>query len=633
MRVRSESVTTSVLALFLCASYIPTTHSQSHSRAADSAYTIETDLQSLLQDTTLSQEKELSETLAWYQKLPSEGSCVQLAAMKLMSECKLLDNPSDFAKAHPDLYLDDVKVEYAVKLANCEIVGAQPDRPIAPQHCEVFIPSTEACNKRSWNLWGRAQPQPLQHLPCYPQATENNLHQCLKTLRESPQYWTSFSNAKFRAVNMCQLSRHAIEREKTLQLHKNLTHITFRVQASLHNVQSNFEAFQTEFKHSTDHIKHSTDQFRRFAEDARREAQQDREQAKQDMQTVQVEIATVHDMVISNISTYNARFNEAVDASITKAITAVNEGHVGALASIGSELERFYQSLKAEGLQLAASMNAEIQNHHEKALLALQIEHGTMMQSYSIMSESLGAANHMVDGINVKFDVLHAKTDDSLAKIGILDDRLDRLGTKFKTVERAFVVLDTLFSVGATGLLIVAIVLGFCAVCMVSRAFQGSTWYIVALSASCTLFYLLSSHHFFEKFKVSKNYTAIEPPFSIMGYLQASPTGFWTMLATISFLLAALLPKINSSCERLRDSIAALPGTLYSHVQPFQSHKIQSIVSTTSASNTQSRHIRTYQDNAATPPEFGVALLPQISCENSALRTSLGSFQRAQSVA
>jgi hypothetical protein len=91
--------------ILFCAFHVAVASSQRYSPPADQGYTIETDLQSLLQDTTISQEKELSETLAWYQKLPSEGSCVQLAAMKLMSECKLLDNPSDFAKAHPDLYL------------------------------------------------------------------------------------------------------------------------------------------------------------------------------------------------------------------------------------------------------------------------------------------------------------------------------------------------------------------------------------------------------------------------------------------------------------------------------------------------------------------------------------------------
>lgn len=47
---------------------------------------------------------------------------------------------------------------------------------------------------------------------------------------------------------MCQLSRHAIERQKTLQLHKNLTLITYRVQTALHGVQSDFQAFHAEIK-------------------------------------------------------------------------------------------------------------------------------------------------------------------------------------------------------------------------------------------------------------------------------------------------------------------------------------------------------------------------------------------------
>jgi hypothetical protein len=102
MRIRGAPIATSAITFFICA-HVQIAYPQRYSARED--HTIETDLQSLLQDTTISHEKELSETLAWYQKLPSEGSCVQLAAMKLMSECKLLDNPSEFAKAHPDLYL------------------------------------------------------------------------------------------------------------------------------------------------------------------------------------------------------------------------------------------------------------------------------------------------------------------------------------------------------------------------------------------------------------------------------------------------------------------------------------------------------------------------------------------------
>jgi len=62
MRFRGEST---ALALVLFA-YVPLATSQHYSPPADQTYAIETGLQSLLQDTTISQEKELSETLAWY---------------------------------------------------------------------------------------------------------------------------------------------------------------------------------------------------------------------------------------------------------------------------------------------------------------------------------------------------------------------------------------------------------------------------------------------------------------------------------------------------------------------------------------------------------------------------------------
>ena len=628
MRFMGGSTTT--LAFLLCGSHVA--YCQRYSPSADQSYTIETDLQSLLHDTTISQEKELSETLAWYQKLPSEGSCVQLAAMKLMSECKLLDNPSEFAQAHPDLYLDDVKVEYAVKLANCEIVGAQPDQPHPPQHCELFVPSPEACIKRSWNIWGRnqQQQQPPPHLPCYPQATDNDLHRCLKTLRSSPQYWTSFSNAKFRAVNMCQLSRHAIERERTLQLHKNLTHVTFRLHAALRGVQNDFEAFHAKFKQSTDDVKHNTDQFRQFAEEAHREAQRDRAQVKHEMQAVQVEMSTVHDMVISNISTYNSRFDEAMASSIARAITAITQGQTDAFSSISAELESFYKTLKADGSQLAVAMNEEIQQHHEKALLALQIQHGTMMQSYAVMSDSLDDATHKVENMNEKVDALENKTDKSLTKIDVLDGRLDGLRTKFKAVERAFKVLDAFIRLAIICAAATAILVGICMVCIAGKTFRGTS-YIIAILASGGLLFVLDSYNIVENFRAPDSFLTIGSSFPITRYMQASPGKSWAVLAAICFFAAAVLPKMNSFCEGSRECMAALPNTIYERLH---SSYIQSITSSKADLNPPLPiHNTPFNDNTSTPRRSAIILRMPNMHEDDTLRTRVESFQRAQSVA
>ncbi|KAF1950917.1 hypothetical protein CC80DRAFT_576301, partial [Byssothecium circinans] len=361
------------LLYFLLASHLPNATPQRYPSSLDHGYQIDTDLQSLLQDTTISQDKELSETLSWINKLPTETSCVQLAAMKLMTECKLLDDPSEFAKLHPEIHLDDIKLEYAVKLAACEIAGAQPDQfHHTLQDCGVFLPSIEACSRRSW--WGRAQQQPPNQTPCYPEASEKNLHSCFKIIRSSPQYWTSYSNAKFRAANMCQLSRHAIEREKTIQLHKNLTLVTFR--------------------RSSENVKQSTDQFRHFAEDARVEAQKERELTKQEMRSVQVEIGLVRDSFVADITAHNDKFNAHMDRALMKAVAAVKDGHGDTLAAIGAELQNFYQGLRHEGSELAVAMTAELQQYHEQALSALEIQHGAMIESYDVMSGNLDDASN-----------------------------------------------------------------------------------------------------------------------------------------------------------------------------------------------------------------------------------------------
>jgi hypothetical protein len=84
------------------------------------------------------------------------------------------------------------------------------------------------------------------------------------------------------------------------------------------------------------------------------------------MRTVQVELAAVHDMVVSQIGSYNSQFDEAMDSSVTKAVAAIREGQNDALSNLSVELERFYHNLRAQGSQLAVAMNEEIQLQHEK---------------------------------------------------------------------------------------------------------------------------------------------------------------------------------------------------------------------------------------------------------------------------
>jgi predicted nucleic acid-binding Zn-ribbon protein len=429
---------------------------------------------------------------------------------------------------------------------------------------------------------------------------------------------------------MCQLSRHAIEREKTLQLHKNLTHVTFRVQAALRGVQSEFEAFQERYKQNTDDIKHSTDQFRKFVQDAREQAQQEREQVKKEVRTVQVELKAVHSLM-GELSTYNARFDNAIDVSITRALAAIKEGQTDVLSSISTELETFYRGLKMEGSQLAAFLNEEIQQHHAKALLALQIEHGTMMQSYAIMGDAFDDAKLKVDDVNLKVDVLDNKTDESIAKINLLDYRLNGLGTRFKTVERAFAAFESLFNIGSICIVVIAMILGICALCIAAKLFPAR--YVLALSAVCGLIYLIDAYRPLQNVRSPKEFLAIEPPSSFLSYLQRSK-GICAVIAVVCLLLAAFLPKINSFCEDSRDAMAALPAAVYCKLFRKRTMGKSTLVS---SPRLPSHRVHVLQETKFDSPMrqttrrlWNLALNEE---EDQALQTRVNSFQRAQSVA
>lgn len=564
MRFRGVSTPSWAFPLIFLTSCMPITATRRYSAPADESYTLEADLQSLLHDTTLSQDRELSETLSWFRKLPSESNCVQLAAMKLMTECKLLDNPSDFAQAHREWYLDDVKAEYAVKLAVCEIVGAQPDHPYPPQHCTVFYPTVEACIKRSWAPWTQSEPQPSSRPPCYPDASEKNRHQCLKILRNSPQYWTSYSNARFHAVRMCQLSRHAIEREKTIQLHKNLTHVTFRLQSSVRNMEREVRAIQDELKDSFDDLRRSREEMKQFVQKAREKAQVEREQVKREMQSVQVEIGLTRDIILANITAYNDEFNAHMNAAMTKAVEAVKAGSTNFVTSIAADLEKFHQRLRVERSELSATMGTELQQHHEKALLAIQIQHGAMIESFSIVQGELDSANYKVNNLNDKVDVLENKTTSSMAKVEVLHRRLDRLGVRFNSIERVFATLDAVFSFVKVWSVLVLIVLGLPFIVAVGKAIpvRKVAWMTLGCLGLIGIVHV-NDYNPFENFQVPRSHLAIEPPLCLLEYIKNPSVDIVVVSAAACFFLIAFLSKINSY-DRHVESIAAIPRTLFS---------------------------------------------------------------------
>ncbi|KAL1636976.1 hypothetical protein SLS58_009583 [Diplodia intermedia] len=112
--------------------------------------------------------------------------------------------------------LDQVRQEYAARLAVCELQGIKSG---IPRECTPFAPSRKACTRINTKGFFRKN-IPSQDEPkraCYPEFTPRQLRECVDTLFNQAQRWTSFSNAQTNAIVICQASRGAVENEEHLQ--------------------------------------------------------------------------------------------------------------------------------------------------------------------------------------------------------------------------------------------------------------------------------------------------------------------------------------------------------------------------------------------------------------------------------
>lgn len=194
---------------------------------------VSSDLASKLQTPPVRQQELFSHALRIIHSMESSPSCNRLAALTLINSCQSLEmsakDPKDTQiKAEP--VLDEVKSEYAARLAVCELIGAKAN---VPRECSMFVPSARACGKfRLQSLFNRQENDSDGKL-CYPDASHSQFGQCLRALESRPQWWTSYSNARQNAVVMCQASRDAIERDEKLSLYKSLADVTLDIMFAL----------------------------------------------------------------------------------------------------------------------------------------------------------------------------------------------------------------------------------------------------------------------------------------------------------------------------------------------------------------------------------------------------------------
>lgn len=436
---------------------------QAPSPRASHGHAIDPQLSLVMQaNAQISQDSEVKETWAWLEHLSSKPACTQLATSKLTTECQLLDNPSEFAKAYPDQVLEDVHNEFALKLAICEFVGAQNHYAKAPPRCQAFLPSHEACIKRSW--WGRAEA--VTDELCYPKATKSDLQQCLTTMQASPQSWTSYSNARSHAMHICHLTRQHIETERAIQVHKNLTLVVARmhdsvqpVASKMQSMQDQLDTFSDEFRQSFEHSQQAADEFTTFAKDAHRQYHEQLTETNKGLRSMRSEMEASQLQIDEHYATLQSKLAENFQTSVAKNNEVISQHQVDYLVQLSTTIEEFFQS---KAMELSAQLNThkeELQEYHTKNMLALQQQHETAVMSFNILDTGLFAASSEVDGLNAKIGSLKDDIDGSVAQIEIVNAGLGNLASVAQTAGSLLGSFEAFISFVSMGGVIVGLLL------------------------------------------------------------------------------------------------------------------------------------------------------------------------------
>ena len=388
--------------------YLPCAFSYYHSLPADTAPTVNID--SLFQYTTSRNHKVITQAVDFVVSMQTAPTCTRMAASHLMNECKLLEHAPEFAKSRPEAYLDIVKTEYAAKLAVCELLSAQPSNPVPPLHCDILVPSSKACGKGG--SWWYTKPEAPSEKQCYPEFKDYQYTQCLKSLQSTPQFWTSFSNARQNAVVMCQASRDAIERENHLETFKNLTQVLGVVTSTMEKTMEEYESLLREQRQHSEEVKESHKQLKRG-------------------------IQAVQEKAVATVGALDEKFHTFMESSISELITALADSQTAEVARIHQRMQNFSQDLMAESSQLAKFFTGELQQFHKQSLSTLQTHHQAQVDSYHTLSDHMNAIH---DTVNKTNDF----ADSSLAKADAIAQRLNTFESQIENIAEVFAFLSAI---------------------------------------------------------------------------------------------------------------------------------------------------------------------------------------------
>ncbi|KAF2739717.1 hypothetical protein EJ04DRAFT_606324 [Polyplosphaeria fusca] len=443
---------------------LPVCLGQQHLATGEDA-DIDADLASALQHTSYKQQELLSQALQIVHSMESAPTCNRLAALNLINDCKSLEQAGTDAKSKSETILDEVKSEYAARLAVCEILGA---KATVPRDCTILVPSAQACVKTRFRSFFSRQDTSKKEY-CYPESTRPHFERCLRALVGTPQSWTSYSNARQNAVVMCHATRDAIERDNDIATYKTLAEVVNQMITSLKQSGQEMET--------------------KGAEQVRL-AEKIRESQEQALQAVQVNSETTQSTlksIISGFRSFAGMMDQATDAlsqSLNETLTKSKED----IEQTREQMTRLYRDMATMSSQHAAMHQQELQANHESALANLHENREVAEYGVSTLSSRIYSLQDQIDSSSDKLQNVNQELDNLGKKVGDIGIAAEGLESAIEKTTQAFQVLASLGGWLSNPALCLAILGCFLGFWMSSRKVAG---YVFALFGFCYLIYAL----------------------------------------------------------------------------------------------------------------------------------------------
>ncbi|KAF2706478.1 hypothetical protein K504DRAFT_493586 [Pleomassaria siparia CBS 279.74] len=329
---------------------------QIHSPSVTLDYGINADLASRLQAPPDNKQPELlSHALEILIPMRSAPTCNRLAALNLINDCKSLESESN-----SEMVLDEVKSEYAARLAVCELLGAKAS---VPRECGILVPSPQACIKGRFGFFSR---QLNDDKECYPDSTHTQFDRCLGALNSKPQFWTSYSNAKQNAVVMCHASRNAIERDQSLGIYESLIEVIDRMASTLSSQIQENEARLIEQKIFMEEIRLL------------------QEQSRQDMQINHRTTLSLFEVIKLKLHSVTGATDDAAE-TIRRAADEIRASHKDSR----ERLQGVYKDLVEESSLQSVALREQLRLDSDSARATLQSYHRDVANNHATLSKSL----------------------------------------------------------------------------------------------------------------------------------------------------------------------------------------------------------------------------------------------------